>query len=67
MNIGMATTPETTRPISVWRDEAVITERETGNKLRVVRGDSSGSDDPIQSVAQDVEEMSVEKFEEFWL
>lgn len=67
LNVFMATTPETVRPISIWPMEAVISDRASGEVLRVVRNDSSGAEDAVANVVQDVGEMSAEAFRGIWL
>lgn len=67
LNLLMATTPESGRWFSIWPAEAVISERRTGKQLRVIRNDSSGAEDAVAGVVEDVEEMSAEAFRKLWL
>ena len=66
LNILMATSSEGAGWFSVWPNEAVISERRSGKVVRVVRNDSSGANDAVADVAQDVDEMTVEAFREMW-
>lgn len=67
LNLTMATTPDATRVLVPWDREAVIFDRTTGKQLRVVRNDSSLSEDAVANVVEDVEEMTPDQFERCWL
>lgn len=66
LNLSMATSAEGAGWFSVWPNEAVISDRRTGKVVRVVRNDSSGAEDAVADVAQDVHEMSAEAFRKTW-
>lgn len=67
MNLSMATTPEATRPLSVWDREVVVRDRRSQRKLAVIRNDSSGSEDRVTSALEDVDQLSASSFAELYL
>jgi hypothetical protein len=66
-NLWMATTPETTRPLSVWDVEAVVRDRHSRRRLGVIRNDSSGASDRVRAASDDARELSAEAFAQLYL
>ena len=66
-NLAMATTSETTRPLSVWDVEAVVRDRRSRRRVGVIRNDSSGSSDRVRAAADDVHELSADAFAQLYL
>jgi hypothetical protein len=66
-NLAMATTPETTRPLSMWDVEAIVRDKHSRRRLGVIRNDSSGSSDRVRAASNDVHELSAEAFAQLYL